>query len=134
MAKASLTKQLTVEAGNKVGVLAEVTGVIADAGVNITAICAYHIEGKAYFCILTSDNKKAKEALDPKGYTINEDEVVKVALEDTVGQVKEVAEKVKVAGIDLCYIYGSTCGCADTQSFLVISSKENAKVLSAING
>lgn len=134
MAKASLIKQLKVEADNKVGTLADVSGAIAETGVNITAICGYGIEGKAFFYIVTSDNTKVISALSQKGYKVGENEVVAVKLEDKVGQAKEIANKIKAAGIDLEYIYGSTCGCADTQALLVINSKENAKVVSAING
>ena len=134
MAKASIAKQLTVETKNKAGMLAEVAGVIAAAGANITAICAFQMEGKAYFYVLTSNNNKAKKALEQKGHTVKEEDIVSVMLEDKVGQAKEIAEKIKAAGIDLSYIYGSTCGCADTQALLVIGSKENVKVISAING
>lgn len=134
MAKASIAKQLTVETKNKVGMLAEVTGVIAAAGANITAVCAYQQEGKAYFSVLTNNNAKAQKALEQKGHTVKEEDVVSVMLEDKVGQAKTIAEKIKAAGIDLLYIYGSTCGCADTQALLVIGSKDNIRVVSAING
>ena len=134
MAKASIAKQLTVETKNKVGMLAEVAGVIAAAGANIMAICAYHKEGKACFYVLTNNNAKAKKSLEQKGHTVKEEDIVSVMLEDKVGQAQAIAEKIKAAGVDLSYIYGSTCGCADTQALLVIGSKENIKVVSAING
>ena len=133
MAKASLANQLTVETENKVGVLAELTGVIADAGVNITAICAYGMENKAVFMLISSDNNKAKSVLVGKGYKVVEDEVVAVMLEDKIGQGKVIADKIKAAGINLDYLYGTTCGCADSLSLMVIGSKENAKVVSVIN-
>ena len=134
MAKATLTKQLTVETENKIGMLSEVTGAVAEAGANITAICAYGMEGKAVFMLITSDNNKTKGALAQKGYKVAEDEVVTVMLEDKVGQGKEIGDKIKAAGISLDYLYGTTCSCADCTALMVIGSKENAKVVSAING
>lgn len=134
MAKADLVKQLSVETENKVGMLAEVSGAISGAGANITAICAYGMDDKAHFYILTSDNAKAQEALKAKGFGVSEEEVVKLMLEDKIGSAKEISEKIKAVGIDLCYIYGSTCGCADTPALLVIKAQDNAKVVSAING
>ncbi|MBL7131829.1 MAG: ACT domain-containing protein [Candidatus Omnitrophica bacterium] len=134
MAQAKLAKELVVSADNKVGMLAEVSGIIADAGVNITAISAYAMAEKAIFRIVTSDNNKAENVLIQKGFNVEESEVVAVNLPDEVGQAKEIANKIKQAGINLDYIYGSTCGCADTQALMVIGSKENAKIVSAING
>ena len=133
MAKANLAKQLTVETENKVGVLAELTGAIADAGVNITAICAYAMENKAIFMLISSDNNKAKGVLAQKGYKVAEDEVVTVMLEDKVGQGKEIGDKIKAAGISLDFLYGTTSGRANAPALMVIGSKENAKVISTIN-
>ncbi|NQU19499.1 ACT domain-containing protein [bacterium] len=134
MAKANLAKQLSIVTEDKVGVLAELTGVIADAGVNITAICAYGMENKAFFMLVSSDSDKAKGVLVQKGYKVEESEVVTLMLEDKVGQAKVIADKLKAASINLEYLYGTTCGCADTPALMVIGSKENAKVISTING
>lgn len=134
MAKASLAKQLTVETTNKVGMFAEVVGLISGAGVNIIAICAYGMADKAIFYMVTNNNVAAQGALKKKGLNVKEEEVVTVMLEDKIGSGKQIAEKIKAAGIDLSYIYGSTCGCADTQALLVVKAKDNAKVVKAING
>ncbi|MFC1708498.1 ACT domain-containing protein [Candidatus Omnitrophota bacterium] len=133
MAQAKLAKELVVGADNKVGMLAEVSGFIAEAGVNISAISAYAMGEKAIFRIVTSGNDKAENVLVQKGFSVEENEIVAVNLPDKVGQAKEIAEKMKTAGINLDYIYGSTCGCADTQALMVIGSKENQKVVAAIN-
>lgn len=132
MVRANLTKELAVSAANKVGMFAEVAGVISDTGVNITAICAYATGDRAIFRIITTDNNKTRAALAKKGLKAEESEVVTVLLEDKVGQAKEIADKIKKAGINLDYLYGTTCGCANNESLMVICSKESAKVISAI--
>ena len=133
MAQAKLARELVVGADNKVGMLAEVSGIIAEAGVNISAISAYAMGEKAIFRIVTSANDKAENVLVQKGFKVDENEIVAVNLPDKVGQAKEIADKMKNAGINLDYIYGSTCGCSDTQALMVIGSKENQKVVEAIN-
>ncbi|MFH1622175.1 MAG: ACT domain-containing protein [Candidatus Omnitrophota bacterium] len=133
MAQAKLARELVVSADNKVGMLAEVSGIVADAGVNILAISAYAMAEKAIFRIVTSANDKAENVLVQKGFKVEENEIVAVNLPDKVGQAKEIANKIKNASINLDYIYGSTCGCADTQSLMIIGSKENQKVVDAIN-
>jgi len=133
MAQAKLAKELIVGADNKVGMLAEVSGLVAEAGVNISAISAYAMGEKAIFRFVTSDNDKAENVLVAKGFKVDECEVVVANLPDKVGQAKEISEKIKQAGINLDYIYGSTCGCADTPALMVIGSKENQKVVETIN-
>ena len=133
MGKATLAKQLLIEAENKVGMFAEVSSSIADAGVNMTAICAYSMGQQAIFAIITSNNAKAIEALKGKGFSVKEEEVVAVALEDTVGAAKSIAAQIKNVGISLDYLYGSTCGCADTKAVMVIVCKENEKLIAALN-
>ncbi|MDD5005300.1 MAG: hypothetical protein PHS93_02200 [Candidatus Omnitrophica bacterium] len=133
MAKAILAKELMVDTDNKIGMLADISSLITDAGVNITAICAYAVADKAIFRIITSDNNKAKSALAQKGFKVRENDVVTVMLADKAGQAKMVADKIKKAGINLDSLYGTTCGCKDMEALLVIGSKESAKVISAIN-
>lgn len=133
MAQAKIAKELVVSADNKVGMLAEVSGFIADAGVNISAVSAYAMGEKAIFRIVTSANDKAENILVQKGLKVEENEIVAVNLPDKVGQAKEMASKINNASVNLDYIYGSTCGCADTQALMIIGSKENQKVVDAIN-
>jgi hypothetical protein len=57
--KAVKAGEILLATDNQVGKLEEVTRVIKDSGVNIRAITAYVVEGKAYFRLVTSDNGKA---------------------------------------------------------------------------
>jgi len=134
MADVKIAKQLKIETGNKVGMFAEVTSIIADTGANITTFCAYGEGSNAVFYLIASDNAKAKQALAQKGLKVSEDEVVTLMLEDKVGAAKEIATKIKNANINLDYVYGTTCGCAPSKALMVIASKENQKVVATING
>lgn len=133
MATVKLVSQLLVETPNKVGMLAEVTSVVAGTGINIEGLCAYVMEGKAYFMILTSDNNKAEEALSKKGWLVRSEEVVAVGLGNKVGAAKEIADKIKQAGVDISYLYGTTCGSEDCSSVLIIASKDNKGVAEALS-
>ncbi len=133
MAKAKLAKQVFVTTENKTGMFAEVTSALAGTKVNLTGICAWSMEGKAYFALLTSDNAKAITTLSGKGFQAIEQEVVTVMLEDKIGAASGIAQKIKMAGLDLEYVYGTNCGCKDSSALLVIIAKENAKVVSCLN-
>ena len=95
-------KELTLIAEDKAGLLDEVTGAMAGEGINILAICAYSMEGKAYFMMVTSDNAKAKAAAEGKGWQASERDVVMASVPDEVGAAQKVAEKAK--DINLCYM------------------------------
>jgi len=130
MAKARLGRELAVKTENKVGVLAEVTSLITDTGVNIQAICAYAMEKEAYFMIVTEDNKKAEALLKKAGYEVTESEIIFVDLENKPGALEGIAGKLKDANIDLTYIYGTTYD--KGPALIILNSNNNAGVIKAL--
>lgn len=133
MTKCSKGKELIVTTEDKSGMLAEITSVITGQGVNISAICAYGMEGKAVFMMLTSDNQKAKTQAESKGWKAEESDVVVVELPDKVGAAKEIADKLKAKNVNLKYIYGTTCTCSPSCACrLVLKSEDSDAMISAL--
>ncbi len=131
MAKAKKVKEIGFTMPNKVGLLSEVTTAIAGAKVNITAICAYGMEGSAYFMLTTNSNAKAKKALGPLGVAIEEKDVVEVEVPDKPGELQKVAKKIADAGIDIEYMYATaSSGKKETCIFM---TSDNAKAIKVIN-
>jgi len=114
--------------------MAELSQWLADKGVNIKAVCAYAVEDKAHFLMITSDNRKAMEILKGKNMEVGEDEVVVVEMADKVGALKDMAKKLKNAEIDIKHIYGSTTGTANAVCSVIFDSEDNQKAINAING
>jgi len=127
MAKASKIKEIVATTANKVGVLADITNAIADAGVNIIAISAQAMGDKAKFMIVTEDNQKALKALRDKKLGAFESDAISVSLGNKVGAAKELANKLAKAGIDLDYCYGSTGN--GSEALFVFSTKDIKKAL-----
>jgi len=133
MTKCSKGKELIVTTEDKLGMLAEITSVITGQGVNISAICAYGMEGKAIFMMLTSDNQKAKIQAELKGWKAEESDVAVVELPDKVGAAKEIADKLKAKNVNLKYIYGTTCTCSPNCACrLVLKSEDSDAIISAL--
>ena len=133
MAKCAKAKELIVTTEDKAGMLAEITSVISEQGVNISALCAYGMEGKAVFMILTSDIKKARSAVEAKGWKADEKDVVVLDLPDNVGAAKKISDRLKAKNVNLKYCYGTTCVCsADCASRLVLASDDNDAILAAL--
>ena len=112
---AKIGKQVHIRTPNKVGMLAEVTGAIAGAGVNIDTLAAFVADNKANFMVITNNNAKTIDAL--KAYEVKEEDVVVVELENKIGAATDMANKLKDAEIDLKYIYGTTSGSGPVKRF-----------------
>ena len=133
MSAATVNKQVLVTTSNIAGEFAAITAALSDAKVNLVGICAWSEGDKANFALLADNITAAKNALKAKGYQVAEEDVITVKLEDKVGAAADIAKKIKDAGINLDYVYGTVCGCADTKALLVVGSKEKTKILSVLN-
>ncbi len=129
---ARLGRELAFEATDKVGLLNEISTELANAGVNVMTVCAYSMEGKATFMMITSDNAKAAEVLKGKGYETKDYEVVLYDLDNKVGAMAEMTKKLADAGVNMDYFYGTT-GAPDAPALLVFKSDNNAKAVEALN-
>jgi len=131
MAKARKVKNLVFTLPNKVGLLSEVSSALAQAKVNINAICAYEMEDKAIFMLAAESNARATRALAPLGAEIKEEEVVAVDMPNRPGELEKVAKKLAEAGININLIYGTT-GTGKT-STCFFKTADNKKAIRLIN-
>ena len=72
--KAVKAQEISVTMENKVGALAQLSGDLSLAGINIRAITASVLSGKAFFRLITSDNEKTRETLRNGNYSFEENE------------------------------------------------------------
>ncbi|MFH1641188.1 MAG: ACT domain-containing protein [Candidatus Omnitrophota bacterium] len=129
---ANLAKEIVITVANKIGVLGDISGILSDQGLNIEAAAGYAEGNQAKIMLVTVDNPRAVEALKKMGYdSIVEKESVMVELEDKPGALKSILAKLTTAGIDIKYIYGTTCS-AKCPGRLVITTSDNGKALEAL--
>jgi hypothetical protein len=131
MAKAKKAKQLSFALSNRVGLLSQVSSALADAKINMKAICAYGMEKQAYFMVVTDKNAKAKKALGTLKKNIAEEEVVAVEMPNRAGALQKIAQKISDAGIDIIYMYG-TAG-TGRASICVFKTVDDTRAVKAIN-
>lgn len=133
MANARIGEQLMITVGNRVGALADVSRILAEVGINLTALCGYVIDNQGFIVFVASDNAKAKSLLKAKKFDIREEEVVLVTLDNRPGTLRAITEKIADAGIDITLLYGTADEKGKT-SKVVIVSENNGAVLTAITG
>jgi len=129
MAKARKVKEIRLFMLDKIGLLSEVTTAIAKAKVNINTICAYAMENHAFFMLTTSSHAKAKKALAPLGFGIEEKDVIQVEVPNKPGELQKVAEKIANAGIDIEYMYATTGGGKASCVFKTADDQKAMKVI-----
>ncbi len=131
MAKAKMSKQLSFSLANRVGLLSKVSIALADANVNVNAICAYAMGKKAYFMLITDKNAQAKKALSKLKRNFEEEDVVSVDMPNRAGELKKVAKKIADADIDIIYMYG-TAGVGKS-AICVFKTIDDKKAIRVIN-
>ena len=131
MAKAKKSKQVNFSMKNRVGLLSEISTAITNAKVNMYALCAYGMEGKAYFMLVADNTVKAKKALGTLGVSISEEDVISVEMPNKAGALQKVAKKIADAGVDIAYLYG-TAGSGNTV-LCIFKTVDDKKAIRAIN-
>jgi hypothetical protein len=129
---ASLGKEVVVTTANKVGVLADMSRILADHGINIEGVAGYEAAGEAKLMFVVVDTVRAMEALAKGGYTKSkENEVLVIDLENKAGALKGVTAKLAADKIDIIYIYGTTCA-EGSPARIIIATNSNEKALVAL--
>ena len=103
-------KELQFETPNKIGVLCKVTCVLKEAGVNILHAWACGEGPKGHSGILTSNNAKAKKALNRFCISAREKDVLSVTLSHKVGSLERVARKLAKAGVGVTCLSATSAG------------------------
>lgn len=98
-------KQISVFLENKWGRLAEATKILAESGINISALLVADTADHGVLRMIVNDPDKAHEVLKSKGFTVTETDVVAVEVSDQPGGLSKVLEALRVENINVEYIY-----------------------------
>ena len=93
--------RLIVMAKSEVGVIADITAVLADAGVNILTINTEDTGETGLVIMTTEDNDAALRALTMSGFRTVIDDVLVIRLKDEPGALAKIAQKFKDAGVNI---------------------------------
>lgn len=121
MISAELDRQLMIRIDNQLGTLADITGILGEANINLVALCAYTFEKTCVLMFVTDDNNAAKKLLESHEFEIREDEVILLKIGNKPGSLKEVSESFAKEGIDMRLSYGSVDKDADQCQMVLIT-------------
>jgi hypothetical protein len=97
--------QISVFLENKSGRLAEVTQILAEAGVNIRALSLAETIDYGVLRLIVDKPKEARAALAQSDFTVTETEVIAVEMPDRPGALASIMEVLAQRGLNVEYLY-----------------------------
>ena len=103
-----MTRQFAVFLENRPGALAELTGVLAEAGVNIESIMIEGVHDFGFARVCATPVGHAERALKDAGFQFRTTEAIVVRMPNKPGALHEALEKLGAADINVGSLFGST--------------------------
>ena len=133
MITAKHCKEVSVRVLSDIGILAQLTKIVADKGVNIRAAAAWvEDENKGVVRLVTDDNLRAVDALRAHNYAPEEVDSIEVSMHHSPGMLSSLCEKIGSGGIGIRYFYASALVSNDT-CLAVLSTDDNERALVLLN-
>lgn len=98
-------EQISIFIENKSGRLAEVSGVLGDAGVNIRALSLADTSDFGILRLIVNDTNKAFEVLRQQNFTVNKTEVIGVEVPDSPGGLSSILQILDQNDVNVEYMY-----------------------------
>ena len=98
-------EQISIFLENKSGRVAEVTNVLAEAGINIRALALADTADFGILRLIVNDTDKANRLLREKGFTAAKTDVLAVEVPDKPGGLAGIMNIMKDEGINVEYMY-----------------------------
>ncbi|MFH0764155.1 MAG: hypothetical protein V1927_04055 [Candidatus Omnitrophota bacterium] len=128
----TLGEEIVITTINKVGLLADISVMLANEGINIEAAVGYEVGRTAKLMLVTDANLKIVAELKRKRYkSVKEQEVLLVELENKPGALKVVTTELKANKIDLRHLYVTTS--AGGWSKMVVQTSDNENAMALLN-
>jgi len=98
-------EQISVFLENKAGRIADVTSILAQAGVNIRALSLADTSDFGVLRLIVDDHMKAEEELKKNNFTMGKTFVVAVEVEDKPGGLHRIMDLLGREGLNVEYMY-----------------------------
>ncbi len=133
MITAKQCKEVSVRVFNDIGILAQLTKIVAEKGVNIRAVAAWvEDENKGVVRLVTDDNLRAVDALRAHNYAPKEVDSIEVLMRHSPGMLSSLCETIGKGGLNMHYLYASAPVSEDT-CLAVLSTDDNERALVLLN-
>jgi len=134
MITAKQCKEVSVRVFNDIGILAQLTRIVADKGVNIRAAAAWTEDGKkGVIRLVTDDNLRAVDALRAHSYDPEEIDSIEITTAHSPGMLGRICSAIGDGGINIRYLYASA-PLVDETCLVILATENNDRALVLLNG
>ena len=95
------SERIIIMVDNQVGVLAGITTVLAEAGINVESLNTQTAGERGAIILTADDTNHALSVLNRAGYKAVSDDAVVVRLKDEPGALARVADQLRQAGVNI---------------------------------
>jgi hypothetical protein len=121
-------EQIAIFLENRSGRLAEITGILAEKGINIRAMSLADTSDFGILRLIVNDTENARRVLKDKGFTVGTTDVVVVEVKDKPGGLANVLQIIKKADLNIEYMYAFTQKSGETGLIIFRFEKIDAAV------
>ena len=126
-----LVKQVSIFVENTTGRLADVTRILADAGIDLKAATIADAADFGILRCIVEDADAAKKVLNEKGFNASISEVIAVSLDNKPGGFHRVLQILADEKIGVKYIY-STIKSAIGEAVIMMKAADNDKAIEVL--
>jgi hypothetical protein len=119
-------QQISVFLENKSGRLAEVTRIIADAGINLGALSIAETSDFGILRFICDQPDKAGQALRDAGFSVGETEVLAIQVPHRPGGLAELMAVIQPLGVNIEYLYAFAARTGEDA--IVVMRVENERI------
>ena len=124
-------KQLSVFVENKAGRLAEITSIIAKAGVDIRALSIADTTDFGILRLIVNKPDEAEKALKEAGLTVSLNKVIAVGIPDRTGGIADTLAAIANKEVGVEYMYEYVARNSD-HAYFVMRVADNEKAVAAL--
>jgi ACT domain-containing protein len=100
-----MVKQVSIFVENKTGRLAEVTKVLGDNNIDISALSIADTTDFGILRIIVNKPDEAEKILNENGFTVSSTDVIAIAIPDTPGSLSKALKALDNSSIGIEYMY-----------------------------
>jgi hypothetical protein len=122
-------KQISVFMENRAGRLEEITGILAENGINIRALSLADTSDFGILRLIVDSPERAAAILKGAEFTVRENDVIATEIDDRPGGLHEILTLFSRAGISIEYMYAFLERKHDDRAVMIIRVEAAAKAV-----
>ena len=127
-------RQISVFLENRPGMLDAMTGVLAEAGIDIRALSLAETKDFGIVRMIVDDVYETTTVLKENGYVNSLTPVIAVLIPDEVGGLHTVLETLTIAQVNVEYMYASLAGKKEDKAYMIFRVADTVRAEAAMRG